>query len=462
MIPFTPALRADVGRSAVSSFPPPPPPPQGGGWQGANSGNGPGVNPPPLAPSPSTQQRRKTTALVAGIVALAALVGGGIYLITRDSSTTKIAVDVTTATDVSATTSPATAPVTTAAATTTQSVVTFALPTFTLPIQTTTTFTVPAGALDLGNKVYLPVPDGWKQVSNPGSVVVLSDGTASLAIQVLLRTPGEDPAALVQEYTDTFDANYDAVGYNATLFSNSDTTGALPVDQYFTYYTTLAADGSSLEGNAASFIRSDGLSVIYDIYSAAGQPNTVYFPNDAFAVFYRSYLTAPAVGPTATMRTAEPFRVNSTHPFIQVDGLTGFTAAPGFSTVSAGSGAVFLSNGTEDFEAIQLSSQTSIDAVMEAAKAHLAPSYADAAYGAVTSYPANSAGVVQNSIGWNGTYTNGNPAAGVVDSFFNPKTGLALMVFRSWYTNGSDNSEPFPNEGNFMFRTVTKSFNNLP
>ncbi|MGZ4763196.1 MAG: hypothetical protein ACXV7I_12215, partial [Ilumatobacteraceae bacterium] len=185
------------------------------------------------------RQRPRTTALIAGIVALVVLVGGGIYLITRDSSTKKIAVGVTTATDVSVTTSPTTTPATTAAATTTESVVTFSLPTFTLPIQTTTTFTVPAGALDLGNKVYLPVPDGWKQISNPGNVVVLSDGTISLAVQVLLRTPGEDPAALVQEYTDTFDADYDAVGYNATLFSNSDTTGALPIDQYFTFYTTL-------------------------------------------------------------------------------------------------------------------------------------------------------------------------------------------------------------------------------
>ncbi|MGZ4673310.1 MAG: hypothetical protein ACXV8K_11670 [Ilumatobacteraceae bacterium] len=408
------------------------------------------------------RQRPRTTALIAGIVALVVLVGGGIYLITRDGSTKKIAAGVTTATDVSVTTSPTTTPATTAAATTTESVVTFSLPTFTLPIQTTTTFTVPAGALDLGNKVYLPVPDGWKQISNPGNVVVLSDGTVSLAVQVLLRTPGENPAALVQEYTDTFDANYDAVGYNATLFSSSDTTGALPIDQYFTYYTTLAADGSSIEGNAASFIRSDGLSVIYDIYSAAGQPTSSFFPQDAYNVFYRSFSTAPAVGPTATLQRADPFRVNSSHPFIQVDGLVGFTAAPGFSTVSADGGAVFLSNGTEDFEAVQLSGQSSIDAVVEAAKAHLAPSYADAAYGSVTTYPPNDNGVVQSSIGWNGTYTNGNPAAGVVDCFLNPKTGLALMVLRSWYTSGSDNSEPFPNEGIFMFHTVVKSFNNLP
>lgn len=415
------------------------------------------TTPPPVGPAPAGSNRGK---VIGGLVVVAALVGGGIWFATRSDDKAASSADTTEAPPLTTATTVAPATTTTEAPTTTEAVTTTTeAPTTTEAVTTTTApFAVPPGAIDLGHEVYVPIPAGWQQISNPGEVVVLSDGTTSASFQSLARDQGEDIAALMQEYTNTFDTDFGAVGFGPTRFATQ-IAGALPVNEYITYYTTYDPGNlNGLSGAIFAYQRSDGLSVIYDLYSSdAGSP----LPKDASDALVGSLTNAAALSPGAALTQHDPFKVTSVTPFVEVEGLIGFSTPPGFTTVTAGGAHGYATNGSEDFEVIKTPAQSDTAAVIGAAQTYLSQNYADVTYTPQTEDAADQYGVTHGTFTWTGTYSDGTPSAGRIDYYFDPSTTNGYVIYRNWFTtNGPD--EPFAAEGAFMKRSFYSSITNIP
>ena len=223
--------------------------------------------PIPSGPPHSPSGRNRLIAIIAGLVVVAGLAAAGAYVITNEDSSARLQVRETSASDEPGTTE-STAPSTTIATT-------VALPTTVVPTTSaspeTTAVGVPEGAVDLGLGVFFPIPAGW-EITDDSEAPTISNGVTSLSLQALTRPPGEDPMALMQEYIDTFDADFDRIAYNSSeRFERLE--GPLPIDEYgMTYriYSPSEDDGISTTGLAAIFVRGDGLSVVYDVFSTEG------------------------------------------------------------------------------------------------------------------------------------------------------------------------------------------------
>lgn len=456
------------GGSSGSSVPAPPPPhpppppaapaPPSNGFRRGTPG-GPGDQPLPYtATQPRTPGGSKRIIVIAAVVVAVAIAAAVVVVLVNDSdsknsSDTSLAVATTaptTATAVSVTE----APVTTAAATTT------APPQTTVAPETSTTVpAIPADAIDLGHGVYIPIPAGWTQTNSPGAAVTLSDGTTSVAAQVLARTPGENPATLMQEYVDTFDTDFETVSYGPTANIRR-LDGEPAVDVYNTFYLTydVAAD-FGLSGAVNAYIRGDGLSLIYDVYGPSTATGS--FPTDAADTMRLSLQHAPLLKPLVALVPVAAFRVSSVHPFVQVDGLTGFCAAPGFTIFTAGNNRGLVTNGTEDFQVDKLLAQPDTNAVTASAQSVIGENYTGVSFTELTLSDPDPYGIVHGSFGWTGTYVGGNPSAGEVDFYFDPATQNAYSVLRAWFT-GADNSEPFPAHGQFMLHSMFNGFTTIP
>ncbi len=430
--------------------------------------------------------------IIAAIIAVAALASGGIYLATKDSGTsvtTSTSTEATAATespgstDSTASTVPTTkAPATTAAATTLVATTdvatsrpttppttppTTAAPTTVEPATTTTaaptstTTGTASGPIDLGHSVSLPIPSGWSQTSAAGDPVVISDGTTKLGVQALARDPGEDITALVQEYTNTFDTEFTAVGFGPTRFAGP-VAGPVAINEYITRYTTFdTGKVGGISGTIDSVVRADGLSLIIDLFS--DQP-TSNLPEDAYKGLIASLVSAPSQGPAAALTQHAPFTVTAATPFAAVDGLTGFSLAPGFSAVApsaSGAPSASASNGAETFSAIKVTAQPDVNSVIAAAQANLQQNYGNVAYAAPTTDAADQFGVMHGAFTWTGTATGGKPAAGAISYSLDPATGNAYIVYRSWDTSNGP-GEPAAAEGAFMQRSFSNTFTTIP
>ncbi len=414
------------------------------------------------SPQPGAGGGKKKIGIIAGIVAVLAIGAGAAFVLTRDddkdavTDETEVSVVDTEPTE---DTEPVETAVETTAAETTVAPTTTVAPETTIAATTTTVATIPAGALDLGYGVYIPMPDGWTMTNDPESVLTISDGTTSVAVQVLARTPGENPAVLVQEYIDTFDNDFESVGYSPSV--NSERLESEPaVDVYSTFYLTYdAAADFGLAGQVNLYVRGDGLSLLYDVFGPSDQAGS--FPTDAADMMRASFQQAQPVDTAVPLVPVAPFRVTSVHPFVQIDGLVGFSAAPGFEVISSGNNRGFVSNGTEDFQADKVIGQPDTNAVVAAAQAVIAQNYTGVANSAVVLDDPDSFGVIHGGFTWTGTYVAGNPSAGGVDFYYDPASTNAYIVYRTWFT-GVDGAEPFPAHAKFMLDTVFSSFTTIP
>ncbi|MCU1389575.1 MAG: hypothetical protein JWL72_2913 [Ilumatobacteraceae bacterium] len=441
--------------------------------------------PPPTGDATGSNRGK----IIAGVLVVLALVVVGIFVLTRgddkqaaDSATTlatsvgastvatvsadttaATGVDVTAVTDVTST-GVATGDVTTTAGTTspTDLVTTTselaATTTTALSATTTLPFAVPDGAIDLGHQVYLPVPQGWSQTNQPGDVVVISDGAGSSAsFQALARDAGEDIAALTQEYTDTFDKDFGAVGFGPMRFVRQ-IAGPLPINQYGLFYTTYdPGDVTGIDGAISIFVRSDGLSLVYDSYTTVG---LVPLPDTAYQGMLKSMLDAAPLGAAVTLAEHDPFRVKSVSPFVELSGVVGFTATPGFNVVTQGSGHAQVDNGTESVEVITTFTQPDSATVIVNAENYLSNTTAGVTYSAPTEDAPDVYGVIHGTFTWTGTYTAGTPAAGSIDYYFDPASQNAYVLYRTWNATASTN-EPFAAEGAFMRRTFYNSLTTI-
>ncbi|HEX2782356.1 MAG TPA: hypothetical protein VHN36_02145, partial [Ilumatobacteraceae bacterium] len=267
--------------------------------------------------------------------------------------------------------------------------------------------------------------------------------------------PGENPQALLQEYIDTFSGDFDAVGLAPSRSFN--VAGSIPTAEYGVYYRTFdAAGGASLLGGAYVFQRGDGLSAVYDVFSESA---TMGVPADQFATFENSFSSAPPIGDVGSLDQYPTFRVNGLQQPIEVDGMLAFTPTPSFTEISAGSGYGLARQGGEDFSVARLSGQASLDAALEQARASLNTDNTGVTFGDLVPSPDLGA-LTREGVGWNGTYSDGNPVTGGIDVYFDPATGNAVAVIRNWYTT-DDGVEPYKPEVDFMFATLSDTLQSI-
>lgn len=451
----TPAAPAPHGFQPAGSQPP--------SFQvpGAGPQGGPLAGPPPTGKSAGS----KRGLVIVGIVVVVAAAAVGTFLATRSddsADTTSDTAHVTATTDTSnvddtavINTDDTIAPNTTQATDTTASEVT----TTTEAATTTSAFSVPDGSIDLGHEVFLPTPTGWSQTNAPGDVVVISDGAGSSAsFQALARDAGEDITALTQEYTDTFDTDFGAVGFGPMRFVRQ-LDGPMPINQYGLYYTTYdPGQVTGIDGAISIFVRSDGLSLVYDSYTTV---DLVGLPDDSYQAMLNSMLDAAPLGPTLPLVQHDPFRVTSVSPFLEVQDVVGLTTTPGFNTVTSGSGHAFTSNGSEDVEVITANAQADSATLIATAQGYLAANYSNTSYTAATEDPADLYGVVHGRFTWSGTYVDGTASAGTIDYFLDPSSHNAYVMYRNWFTTAGP-AEPFAAEGAFMERSFYNSLTTIP
>jgi hypothetical protein len=407
-------------------------------------------------PSPPPKKKLSPGALGAIIAAVVVLAGGGIWFATKGG-------DDDGGDDTGPTTEASTTPETTSAPETTvvQTTVPLTLPPTIVPSTTetlppdTTAPPVDGDVVDLGLGVSMPIPDGWELTGND-DVPTLTDGVAQLSLQALARAPGEDPQSLMQEYIDTFDSDFDAISYDPSVrYDRID--GALPVDQYGVHYEIYDAEsdtGVGIIGTAYVYVRADGLSVIYDIFSREFTDGP---PTDEFNAFVDSIIDAPPLGDAGTLTERDTFRVASIHESVTVFDLAAYTLAPGFTAGTQDDGDVVASTGDEDFE-VQRYDNLPADAAMAAAQAHNALVYPGAVEAAPVEGESPFEGITRADVTWATQAGAGNTLTGVYSVFYDNNTGSAYAVFRAWLGLEPSSHQP---EANFMMRSFTNSFTTI-
>ena len=340
------------------------------------------------------------------------------------------------------------------------------IPAVTLPLPATTVPApvvpaapaVPAGAVDLGNGVFV-VPSGAWTVTLDGDVVRLTDGVLDVSAQVLQRTPGEHPKVIMDEYVAGFEPNLEAVSFTpATLRWSAD--APRPVVQYGTYYTTFfsgADDGRGLAGGLSTYARGDGLTLLFDIWGPGD--TTGILPDDIFNSLLDSFLAAPEVATPVALVPVEDFRVASINDPATVSGLVGFTPAPGFTVLVANDGSALVSSGKTDFAAFRLTGVTDSADALRRGQAVVLETHPDATFVGEVNYGADEAAVVRHGIAWNGTF-NGLAWGGGIDVFFDPSTGSAYLVYVGWEW-GAGETPPEQAATDFMFTSFQDSFTNV-
>ncbi len=233
---------------------------------------------------------------------------------------------------------------------------------------------IPSGALALGFGTYLAVPAGYAVSGPTDGVTTLSDGTVSIALKVMARPPGESASTLLQEYVDVFDSAFERIAYSPVYFWGE--SGDVPVASHGVRYATYdSAVGIGLWGQIVALQRGDGLSAIVEQWTTGDGPSGL---PDRVDALMESMSLAPLLGePVVDLVWLESFRLSTVHPFIEVDGLKGFTPAPGF-TVSAGgggSGLAISESGPFNFNAQTLTATNSIDEAVQAAQTALTSVY---------------------------------------------------------------------------------------
>lgn len=324
----------------------------------------------------------------------------------------------------------------------------------------TTTVERPVGAVDLGHGAYISLPAGWQQRVDSDEVVTITDGEATVGIQVLAREPGEDPADALQELVDTFDTDYSAVAYAPVrVFEQFDTSP--PLVEYSSAYRTFDAEnretGTLLSGVLTLFVRGDGLTALVDLWSETASG----LPEAAWQSLVDSLVAAPTLGDVGPLVPREPFRLSSVHQFVAVDGLTGFTLAPGFSVVDHDGGGAWVSNGTRDFEAYLLRGVAGLDAALAEAEAIVAASYHDVVYEPIEDFGPDAYGVVRRGAGWSGVYTaDGSSCGGIVEAIYDPTTTNAVILVDGWYWPDGG-GQPDKAEAMFMYNALLDSFTSI-
>jgi hypothetical protein len=443
--PPTTQMPTQPGGYPPGQYPPGPagPPPGYGGQP--YPGQGYGTPPPPVTPA------KKKTGLFVGLGVVAALAaGGGIYAATSGGDDTAEPAD-TEVTEV-----PETDPVTTDAADPTTTFAPITLPPATIPPETTEPAVEP-GTVDLGGGIIFTAPDGYTAEGGPNGEYNLTNGASNMFIQVLQRDPGEDVMVLMQEYIDSFDTNFDTVGYSQTVpYADSSTTPA--TDGIFVFYRALNADGSGFDGAIDVNRRADGLIMIADRFITLDDTTVERFPDDLYDEIFASFYAVPSQGAEAELTTPVPVRVNTIHAPNLIDGLVGLTPPPGWVVDNPGPGRVVFSSTTgQRWTAGRLTDTTDVAAAQAEAQAELLAVIPDAAFDPPEDVP--SGDYLTQDVTWTGTAPDGGRLNGVISVWVHPANGDAWAGGYSFREDSSP-GDPFF-EYDFLLRVFDQSIINL-
>lgn len=416
-----------------------------------------------MPPSGGNSKKGLLWVAIGAIAAVA--IGAGVYVALSGDDDKKSASDDTEATE--DTESDDTAAPDTAEPTTTVVVTTTAAPTTTTPITLPTTVApattepLPEGAIDLGNGVTFTLPTGYEldpDVGGDSDAVQVTDGTHQAFFQVLSRTPGESPLALMQEYVDTFDADFESVSYSQVIPADVENGGEAPADSVLVYYRALNADGSGVKGYIDANRRADGLAYIADVFVPIDLDTSTVdpFPIDTINEVYENFLFAPLLGDPVELSPLTFDRVKSVHPTLVIDGLVAVTPPAGWNVDNPGPGRVVLTSGAgQIFMGEKLATPVTDGAGATAAgQAAVTGFVPDATFGEfeTTEYE----GFWFSSAGWRGTNPNtGQPLIGYISVWFNPATGESYDSIEAWV--GPAEEPPSVPESDFLFHTLDVS-----
>jgi hypothetical protein len=146
---------------------------------------------------------------------------------------------------------------------------------------------------------------------------------------------------------------------------------------------------------------------------------------------------------------------------VPVDGLIGFTLAPGFTQVAAGTNFGESSDGTYDYAVAKLVSQASLDAAVMQVETSLDNTNTGITFQTPVAIAPNAANVAGESVLWTGTANDGTPVTGTIFVYFDPASGNGVAVLQRWATT-PDGSQPLSAESAFMTTSVAMSFTNIP
>ncbi len=319
---------------------------------------------------------------------------------------------------------------------------------------------VPAGAVEVGHGVVVVPSPGWTVTVESG-VLAMTDGTVSVQAQVLRRTAGEDPSVPMQEYVDTFDATSGTITYQPARFTWS-TTEPVSIDRYSLWYSTFddsVATGRGVDGGIHLSRRDDGLTLVYDVWAAAGVVGDL--PTEMYDSLWNSFVAAPSIGAPVVLSPAPTFRVSSVSTPVIVDGIAGLTPAPGFGVVSNEAGSAIVSNGS-DFD-VEVHTFTAVADTVDAlgrAQQIVTDTFGPVTFADELTYDADAFGVQRRSIGWNGS-CGGSSCGGTIDVFVDPTTAKSYAVMAEWLWNPADGSAPHQPAWNFMWTSMTDSFDQI-
>jgi hypothetical protein len=351
-----------------------------------------------------------------------------------------------------------TVPATTAAPATT---VALSLPTTVTPETTvaaaTTAASVPAGSLDLGHGVSIKIPDKYTQDTSVASVNAVTDGTIKMVAQVLQRTPGESPLALLQEYVNTFDGTFPTVNYSQVIPIAADTSGAQATDGSYVFYRVLNADGTGIRGVIEADRRADGLSYLTDIYRPLSDTSDDLFPQTTLDELHQSFLATAATGAGVALDPPTFTHLTSSHASYVVDGLIAITPPAGWNVDAPGPGRVVFSRPDgQRFLAQKIDAVADLTAAAEKAKADTVALVPSATFGDFTTDTSSRFGFT--SARWQGTDPNtGQQLNGFISIWNNPTSGEAFESLEAWV--GASQDPPSTPESDFLFHTFDVSIN---
>ncbi len=374
-----------------------------------------------------------------------------------DPSENTDAVDTTATTAATTTVATTIAPVTSLETTVPPTVAPLTLP-GTLPPATSPpdTSSVPPGNLDLTNGVSFALPDGYTVQPSSGGATEIDNGTVKMFVQVLQREPGESVVALIQEYVDTFDSDFESAVYSQVAPNGAETSGAATVDGGFLFYRTLNADGTGVRGVIEGDRRADGLAYITDVYRAIDDKSDQVFPKDTLNEIHQSFLDAPVTGATVALEPSPITRVTTAHQSFQVDGLIEITPPAGWVVDVPGPGRVIFSRPDgQRFLATKVPNVVDLTAAKDLARADTLALVADAQFGDFTDDITDT--FAFTSAGWGGTDPNtGQHLTGYISMWVNA-TGEAYESLEAWVGDTTD--PPSVLESDFLFHAFDKSIN---
>ncbi|MEQ1699395.1 MAG: hypothetical protein ABMA25_04755, partial [Ilumatobacteraceae bacterium] len=161
----------------------------------------------------------------------------------------------------------------------------------TVPETVPDTVVIPDGATELGYGVYVPAMAGV-EVSGDGPFTFAREDGRQIIAQVLNRDYSEDPNDLLQEYIDTWDADYDNVVYSLSSVFEPGHLSHLNLRLAHVYYSIhQPGQEGNLGGLVWAVVRDDGLSLVLDQWGAGESPF-----GETYEEVITSLANAPAVG----------------------------------------------------------------------------------------------------------------------------------------------------------------------